>query len=159
MRSPMANPFASRRAPACAAIATASSALWPVARTSASHGTCSHSARSSRRATTAGHGAPAVAHVGLDRPGAHAEADGTPGALERLAQRTHDARQPVRADVRPPARQDLGRRAVSDEHLQDTPDGGARSGARVELAVRVGTGAALPKAVVAVGIDPQIPLR
>ena len=89
----------------------------------------------------------------LDRVDAGPEAHGAGGAPDRLPHRLDDARQAVRPDVGPPAREDLRRRTVRHQRLQNAAHRTAGCAARVELAVGVRAGAALAEAVVRLGID------
>ena len=81
------------------------------------------------------------------------EADLAPTVADRRAERLHHLREPVRADVRVRVDQDVGRRAVADEDVEDGPDRAPLRRARVELAVGERAGAAFAEAVVALRVD------
>ncbi len=72
---------------------------------------------------------------------------------DALADRLHDARQAVGADVRMRVHEDVGGCAVARQNGQDPSDFAPFGRARVELAVGKRAGAAFTETVVAVGVD------
>src|SRR5262249_28081794 len=86
------------------------------------------------------------------------ESDLAAACSDRVADRLHDAREPVRADVRVRVDEDVRRRAVANEDLDDAAPVAALRRPRVELPVGDRPRAALAEAVIAVRVDDALPV-
>src|SRR5207249_7230725 len=87
---------------------------------------------------------------------ARLEAHGGPRGHEALAKLGHDFWELIGTDMRSCVDQDVRRRTVGHQSMEDFAYRSALVGPRVQLAIAVGTGAALAEAVVGLRIDDSL---